>query len=213
MLKKSKILGSTGKKSEIVLNKKLQSERLYLALQDLLSWFNKSDINGIIIGGVAVSLLSQPRVTRDIDALVLLDVKQWQKFLESGKEFEYYPRAKDAVQFALKHRVLLVKHTPTFTDVDISFGALPFEKESISRAIKIKIADISIPVPTPEDLVIMKAVAHRPIDLEDIRNILALNPKIDYKRINYWVEEFAGVLGMPEIMNDLEKLLKKNREN
>ncbi len=56
----------------------------------------------------------------------------------------------------------------------------------------------------------MKAVAHRPIDMEDIRSVLEANPHLDFKRIKHWVEEFARVLEMPEIFADLEKLLPQD---
>jgi hypothetical protein len=58
----------------------------------------------------------------------------------------------------------------------------------------------------------MKAVAHRPIDLEDIRSILEVNPNVDLKRIRYWVKEFAKTLEMPEIWNDLKKLLPRKKD-
>ncbi|MGH9340912.1 MAG: hypothetical protein ACRD1R_15280 [Acidobacteriota bacterium] len=40
---------------------------------DLLSWFKEIGIQGILIGGAAASILRRPRVTRDVDALVLLE--------------------------------------------------------------------------------------------------------------------------------------------
>lgn len=190
-------------------NKKLQLQLkvLYEPLKDLLLWFKEYDIPSIIIGGVAVSLLSEPRATRDIDALVLLEPEKWQEFLDLGAKFGYYSRKKDTLEFAQENRILLVKHQPTQTEVDISFGALPFEKEAIKHALKIKIENIFISVPIPEDLIIMKAVAHRPQDLEDIRNVLDVNPDLDFKRIKYWVKEFAKVLEMPEIFDDLKSIL------
>ncbi|MCK4244116.1 MAG: nucleotidyltransferase [Candidatus Omnitrophica bacterium] len=191
------------------MNKKLSLEPLYSALKDLVGWLQEGNSSGIIIGGVAVSLLSQPRTTRDIDALAFLDEAEWPAFLESGKKFGFQPRQKDALKFAQQNQVLLVRHQPTLTDVDVSFGALPFEREVLKRAKKIKISNFTISLPTPEDLIIMKAVAHRPIDLEDIRSILEVNPNLDFKRIKRWVKEFAEVLEMPEIWTDLKKLLPK----
>ena len=55
----------------------------------------------------------------------------------------------------------------------------------------------------------MKAVAHRTRDLADIEAVLEAYPKLDFKRIRKWVKEFAEVLEMPEIYEDLNKLIKK----
>jgi hypothetical protein len=55
-------------------------------------------------------------------------------------------------------------------------------------------ARLSVPLPTPEDLIIMKAVAHRPRDLADIEGILAGVGDLNLRHIRRWVREFAKVL-------------------
>jgi hypothetical protein len=41
-------------------------------LRDLLAWWKQARVRGMIIGGLAVSLLGRPRTTRDVDAVILL---------------------------------------------------------------------------------------------------------------------------------------------
>lgn len=43
------------------------------------------------------------------------------------------------------------------------------ESQILSRARLIDLGDVSVPVATPEDLIISKVVAGRPQDIEDIR--------------------------------------------
>ena len=105
----------------------------------------------------------------------------------------------------------LLHYISSGINVDISFGALPFEQECIKRAKKVKISDINIPLPTLEDLIIMKAIAHRTKDLLDIETIIEANPHLDLKRIRQWVKEFSRVLEMPEIYNDLQKAVGKKK--
>ena len=62
-------------------------------------------------------------------------------------------------------------------------------------------------VPTPEDLVIMKAVARRYKDFDDICAIVKKYPKLDRTRIQKKVREFAEALDMPEIWGDVAPLL------
>ena len=113
----------------------------------------------------------------------------------------------DVLSFVQKNRVLLIKHIKSGVGIDISFGALPFEEECIKRSKKIKLAKLNIPLPSPEDLIIMKAVAHRPKDLIDIESIIDANPHLDVRRIKYWVNEFATILEMPEIADNIAKIL------
>ena len=66
-----------------------------------------------------------------------------------------------------------------------------------------------IRLPTPEDLIILKAVAHRPKDMGDIEAVIAVQEHLDTKRIAFWVRQFAELLETPELWTDLEKLLRK----
>ncbi len=177
-------------------------------LRDLLAWFQESPGEFLIIGGIAVSLLARPRTTQDIDVLSLLDESRWQDFLRAGKKFGFLARIEDVLGFAEKNRVLLLRHANSGVNLDISFGYLPFEKESMQRKAFHKVGGMRIPLPTPEDLIIMKMIAHRPQDMIDVQTILKTYPKIDRKRIQKWVKQFSNVLENPDILSDLKKLLK-----
>jgi hypothetical protein len=185
---------------------------LAAALSDLMEWFRIMNIPGIVIGGVAASLLGRPRVTRDVDALVMLDEQRWSEFLDSGKQFNFFPRMADVLSFAQQSRVLLLTHQPSAIDIDISFGALIFEKECIDRAITIEAGGITLRLPSPEDLVIMKAVAHRTRDLIDIEAILQTHLQFNFAYVKKWLSEFATTLEMPEILEDVEAIFERLRK-
>ena len=176
-------------------------------LADLLKWLKGRSI--VIIGGVAASILGRPRNTQDIDVLMSLNNDEWAELLDSAQKFGFTSRISDALKFAQRSRVFLLKHIVSGIEIDISFGALPFEEECLARAIRVKIAGMTLPIPTPEDLIIMKAVSHRTKDFVDIEAIIDANSKLDLKRIREWVKEFSRVLEMSEIYDDLEKLISK----
>lgn len=179
------------------------------ALRALNSWLSSQDTPYTLIGGIAVSLVAEPRVTKDIDVLVMLEPDRWSGFLDSCAPYGFAPRMSDALDFARLHRVLLLKHTTGGVDVDISFGALPFETEAIEGALERDIGRLKMRVASPADLVIMKAVAMRPKDQMDIVRIVELYPDLDVDRICHWVGQFAEVLEMPEMIASLEALLHK----
>lgn len=52
------------------------------ALESLRRLLHKFDERGVIIGGIAVSLLGKPRYTADIDAVFLLPTSDTSKLLE-----------------------------------------------------------------------------------------------------------------------------------
>lgn len=183
----------------------------FAVLRDFIAWIKAENIRGIIIGGIAASFLGRPRVTRDVDSVVIIAPDILEKFVHSGKQFGFTPRITDIFAFSQKSRVLLMKHETTGIDIDISLGVLPFEYESIERALWIDAGGLLLPLPTPEDLIVMKAVAHRQRDLIDIESILDANPNLDLERIRRWVREFSTALEMPEILNDLEKIISEQQ--
>jgi Nucleotidyl transferase of unknown function (DUF2204) len=180
-------------------------------LSDLVKWWQAQQVPSLIIGGLAVALLGRPRVTRDVDALVLLPEERWPAFIAAAAEFGLVPRVEDSLALAHEARVLLLRHCPTGIDVDVALGCLPFEEEAVTRAKMVKIAGVLVPLPTPEDLIIMKAVAHRERDLLDIDGLLATHAKLDTRRVRRWVRAFADALETPEIYADLDRRLASRR--
>ena len=178
------------------------------ALQHVIEHYNDQ---GVIIGGVAASLLGQPRLTADADALLLLSIDEVPRLVELAQAQGLQPRLPDVVDFACRSRVVLLRHEESGIDVDISLGILPFEVETVERSQEYQAGSLRIRLPTPEDLIILKAVAHRPKDMLDIEAVVAAQANLDEVRIAYWVEQFAALLEMPELWTDLERLLRKAR--
>lgn len=77
----------------------------------------------------------------------------------------------------------------------------------VQRSKFVDVGTIQLRLPTPEDLIILKAVAHRPKDQEDIRAIASSQPHLDKKRIQYWVEQFGVALDFPDLWSMITKLL------
>jgi hypothetical protein len=185
---------------------------LLATLRDLAAWLEAAKAPYLVIGGVAVSLIGRPRVTADVDAVVLLPEADWENLARAGKSFGMVPRLEDALAFARKARILLMHHQPSGIDVDVAFGALPFEEEAISRAVSTKVASLTLPLPTPEDLIVMKAVAGRPTDWGDIEGILGSHPRLDRRRIRRCLRGFADAMDAPEIYEEMDELLAKREK-
>ena len=176
-----------------------------VSLHKLLVRFNE---RGVIIGGIAVGLMGRPRYTEDLDAMFLISTDEIPILLDEAAKEGIEPRIKDVAEFARKNRVILLKHIASNTPIDISLGILLFEEETVERSTLHHFDGLSIRLPTPEDLIIMKAVAHRPKDFEDIRNIVIKNPNLDTARIEQWVKGFAEILELPDLWGQISKILK-----
>jgi len=56
--------------------------------------------------------------------------------------------------------------------VDVAIGLTGFERQLIARASDVRIGHCSIPVATAEDLILLKLLAGRPRDTEDVTAIV-----------------------------------------
>jgi len=165
---------------------------------------------GVVIGGIAASVLGEARYTEDLDAMFLLSIQDIPRFLEEARQEGIEPRIENAADFARKNRILLLRHTVTNTNIDISLGIMPFEQEVIERSSVQDFGDsLQVRLPTAEDLIIMKVIAHRPKDWEDIRTLAVKYTNLDISRVERWVKDFAELLDAPELWEQVEKILKQ----
>jgi hypothetical protein len=179
------------------------------AIRSLCNLFKSSDVPGMIIGGVAACIHGQARATEDVDAAVLLDERHLNHFVKLAAVEGLHPRISDAIAFARRNAVLLLEHSGSGVSVDIALGRLPFERYAVEHATSVKIDDLVVPVVAPEDLIVMKAIAHRPQDLQDIRVIVTSNQKLDVTRIRREIRGMASALDMPELWTDIAGLFRR----
>lgn len=178
------------------------------ALKSLVRWLEATQVRGVIIGGVANTFLGRPRLTRDVDGMVWLgDDTRTADFIAQAAPFGIVPRIDDAVAFARVNRVMLLTHPASAIDIDVSSGCLPFEEELLDRAQVDSSLGFDVPLPTAEDLIVMKLLPSRPHDLRDIEGIMDAHPNLDVARIRLWAQRFADAAEMPEIVETLERLL------
>jgi len=178
-------------------------------LVDLGRWLEAIQAQAVVIGGVAASFLGQPRFTQDIDALAIISESEWTAAVTAAGHYGIVPRIDDAVGFAHQSRVLLLRHQETSIDIDIILGGLPFEEDAVANGKRYVIGGVSVRLPKVEDLMIMKAVAHRPRDLQDIEGLLRAHPNLDLQSVRQWIREFASVTAMSDLIDDFDKLLAR----
>ena len=175
-------------------------------IRDLDAAFAEIGVIGVIIGGVAVSLLASPRYTADVDSLLLYDTSEVDDLVCELERHNFRPAFSGMVDVAKQARVVAVVHA-TGIRVDIALGCLPFEEELVRRAEVHDVSGLGVRLPTLEDLVIMKAIASRPKDLEDIRSIAAVHPDLDRARIRRWVTQYGELLDTPDLWSQIEPLI------
>lgn len=182
---------------------------LLAALADLMSWLDAMRMPSMVIGGVAASVLGQPRLTQDVDVLAIVPEADWAGVFAGAARFGIAPRIDRALEFARRSRVLLMRHPASGIDLDITFGGLAFEEAAVANSEIHKVGGVSVRLPRVEDLLVMKAIARRPKDIQDIQGLLAAHPEADIPLVRKWVNEFATATSMSEMLEEFDRLVAR----
>ena len=153
----------------------------------------KRKIPYMIIGGQAVLLYGEPRLTIDIDITLGVDIDHLDDLLGVAEKLYLKPLPQNTPEFVRQTMVLPCLHEETGIRVDFIFSYTPYETQAIQRANKIIIENTQVCFASVEDLVIHKIFAGRPRDLEDVRSILVRNSDIDKEYITAWLEQFDAL--------------------
>jgi len=137
----------------------------------------------MLIGGFAVILHGVRRTTTDLDVAIRGDAIAVPALLRRLRREQIVPRIEDAETFAMQTLVVLATHVPTGVELDLSLAWSAFEHEALSSCPRARVGRISVPVASPEDLVIYKLIAGRPKDQEDVAALRALHPSMSEERI------------------------------
>jgi hypothetical protein len=184
---------------------------LRAALADLVKWLEVTKMPSIVIGGVAASILGRPRLTQDVDALAILPEANWADAVSTAASHGILPRIEDPLDFARRSRVLLMRHVASGINIDLTFGRLSFEQTAIDHSELHHIDGLHLRLPRVEDLLVMKAVARRPKDLQDIEGLLAAHPDADIVVVRQWVREFATAMSMSDMLDDFDKVVAQSK--
>lgn len=168
----------------------------------------KHNIPYMIIGGQAVLLYGEPRLTRDIDLTLGVNTEYVDELLKVIRELSLKPIPENIKLFVQQTMVLPALEETTGIRVDFIFSFTTYEIEAIKRARKITIMGQEVCFASPEDVIIHKIFAGRPRDIEDVRSIILKNSDMDIQYIRSWLKEFDQSSGEKEFLKTFEEVLK-----
>lgn len=161
----------------------------------------------MIVGGHALLLYGEPRLTKDIDITLGVGLERLPEVLDASRAAGLKPLV-DPEAFTRKTLVLPCGDQESGIRVDLIFSFSPYEQLAISRARKVMIRNTELSFASAEDLVIHKLIAGRPRDLEDVKGVLLRNPAVDFNYIRHWLSEFSVTTG-EQYEDRLEGILKE----
>lgn len=154
-------------------------------------------IDHALVGGLAASLRGRPRATEDVDLILDCDVNDAESFLRSLDSDKWAPFVSDALQIMRTCFILPLEDLSSGIRLDLAIGVSGFEKQIVGRASVIEIDGKPVLVATSEDLLLMKILAARPQDDQDVRNILSSSRiTFDWSYCLETADQLGKALGM-----------------
>jgi len=163
-------------------------------IEKIAKEFEKHKIDYMIIGGQAVLIYGEPRLTKDIDITIGANIDKYWDILNIVQNLNLKILPKEPYKFVKDTMVLPLLDEKTGFRIDLIFSSTEYKKEALKRVNKIKIGDTYVNYVSVEDLIIYKIISGRERDLEDRKTILIKNKKIDEKYILKWLKEFEKIL-------------------
>jgi predicted nucleotidyltransferase len=149
----------------------------------------------MLIGGQAVLLYGDPRLTRDVDVTLGVGPERLSELLEWIRGNGWQVLVEPAAEFVGRTMVLPCIEPASGIRMDFIFSFSAYEQQALRRVRRVPVGGAQVCFASLEDLIVHKVLAGRPRDLEDVRSILLKNPGFDLDYVHHWLHEFDRSLG------------------
>jgi hypothetical protein len=181
-------------------------------LEHIARGLDSRGIPYMLIGGQAVLLYGEPRLTRDVDVTLGAGPEKLPVILEWVRQSGWQVLTESPGDFVARTLVLPCLEPASGIRVDLIFSYSAYEQQAMQRVRTVTVGKTPVRFASAEDVVIHKLVAGRPRDIEDARSILLKNPRLDADYIQRWLREFQASLG-EDLVSRFEELRPPKTES
>jgi hypothetical protein len=164
---------------------------LFQHLKEMCLFLDNAGIEYMLVGGLAVGIWGEPRATVDIDFMVsftLNDFADLSQRINDSNAFVFIHDKPMTFERISLLRATLKSNLDIF--VDFLFADDDFQKEALHRRQSIKVADFTVNIPTPEDLILLKLISGREQDRLDAKKVFGMQREhLDMEYIQKWSEK------------------------
>ena len=175
-------------------------------LADLAAAFEGLGLSWYLFGAQAAIVYGVARLTADVDVTVFAPAGQPTRNWLPVVERRGFRSRFDDSGFAEVSRVLPLIHNATDLPVDLVLAGPGLEDEFLARVVRLSIDGVEIPVIEVSDLIVLKILAGRPKDIEDVVMLLRVQgPRVDRAH----VQRLLRLLGEAVGQSDLEPAFER----
>jgi hypothetical protein len=180
-------------------------------LTDLAAALSELDVDWYLFGAQAASLYGSPRVTADVDVTIRLGRLDVASLVQALTVAGFEPRVDDD-DFIARTRVVPIVHRATGIPADLVIAGPGLEDLFFERAGTVDFLGLDVPVAAAEDIVVMKLLAGRPKDIEDVEGILAARAdRMDIALVRDTISMLEQALDQRDLSPAFEQALARSR--
>lgn len=180
-------------------------------LADLSRAFTALDIPWYLFGAQAAIVYGVARLTGDVDVTVRAPAGTPASEWVGAVERHGFERRFTDSRFVEQSRVIPLVHTATGLPVDIVMAGPGLEDEFFERVVAQTIDDVTVPVIEVSDLIVLKTLAGRPKDAEDVVTLLHTQAgTVDEVRVRRLLAMLEGALGQSDLLPAFDEVLRRS---
>jgi hypothetical protein len=185
---------------------------LYELASRVIDALEAEEIPYMLVGALSSSVFGIPRATKDVDIVLQLQTREpLRRLVERLSQVVIFdPQATFETLTGSVRHILTAKTRPPFTVELFELGTDPFVVERFSRRRAEWSSQINrrVFLPTPEDVIVQKLRWGRAKDIEDARDVLAVQTpvRLDMNHVTRWCEAHQTTDRLQKILAEIESL-------
>jgi hypothetical protein len=161
----------------------------------------------LVYGGIAFPFWGRVVATDDVDIVVNVSEADADRLLGAFRASGFYLPPSAETTFVVD---TWIAASTGGRDVDIALGTTQFDFQALERAVRVQVFGRKIPIPTAEDLILYKLVAHRRKDLAHVEDIITRQgKKLELSYLRRWAQEIAEATNKFEVPQTLDRMLSE----
>jgi hypothetical protein len=149
-------------------------------------------------------------MSADVDISIEAEPSDATAIVSLLSEAGFVARLSDIAGFAARTRVVPMVHEASGLPLDIVLAGAGLEQQFLARAVPVRLGALTVPVISPEDLIVAKVLAGRPKDIDDVRGIvLERRESLDVARIREVLGLLESALSRADLRSVFEAELSR----
>ncbi len=168
-------------------------------------------VPSLLIGGLAVGVVGEARLTQDVDLILALPIRKLRMFTQRATEAGFF-----ISRVALEEAPVTgaVRLTWRGLHLDVIFASTAFERSAFARKLTVTLMGRWVSVPTPEDLILLKLIPGRDKDLLDAKTIVVRHRgRLDVRYLEQWAQRLSDEAEDVRIWQNVQRVLQETNSS